>query len=319
MPFLRASRKKRILVFRNGVRMELDWTSYRKFRDLFEYLHDQQFRIETISNQLTVRKTSPKFSCSVPSFAFLLFFDFVLSLAAQNWIVEQINDSSFMVSKAKISYRINTLNETLYEVKSEKVTWIGPMDSLRAYFLECENGIYNYNYAGKTVLDVGGFCGETAVFFSSRGAKKVIIYEPVKAHHELIRKNIELNAIEAEQYEKGIGEKNESVTINYDTADWGFGNSSKGKNKITIEIKSTTEVIEESKADVAKIDCEGAEISLANVPGKSLATIKHYIVETHTKAIKDILETKFLRCGFTRTRRSQHLSGEIWVVYFEHK
>ncbi len=35
------------------------------------------------------------------------------------------------------------------------------------------------NISGKTVLDVGGFLGESALFFLSKGAKKVFVVEPI--------------------------------------------------------------------------------------------------------------------------------------------
>jgi FkbM family methyltransferase len=202
-------------------------------------------------------------------------------------------------------------------MSSEKIKLVGPLDALHVYFLECENGVYDYDYNNKVVLDVGGFCGETAVFFSSRGAKKIIIYEPVLAHHELIRKNMALNGIEAELHEEGIGEKDESKIISYESANCAFGSLSAGKNRLKVKLKSVTKVIEESRADVGKFDCEGAEVSLVKVPKEILRNITFYMIETHRPEIRRAIMEKFSRVGFKSARSPVDLAKDISVLYFE--
>ena len=317
VPFLKAGPQNRKIFFRNGITMEVDLAGYRKIRDLFYYLGDQKFNIEKSNQGFVVSKKHPLFSCLAPSVETLPFFDFLLSLTSQNWNVSQIDALTFKVDKTPSFYEIQRLDGRLFVAKSERVSFMGPAESLMAYFLECEKGVYDYDYKGKTVLDVGGFCGESAVFFASRGARKVIIYEPVKAHHELIRKNVAMNAVNAELHEEGMGEKNGSLSINYEAADLGFGLLNKGEKTLTIQIKSAQDIISQSQADIAKVDCEGAEISLVGVPRDILGLIPFYIIETHTKAIQDAVTKKFIESGFTQTRVPEHLSGEISVVYFE--
>ncbi len=93
---------------------------------------------------------------------------------------------------------------------------------------ELRTGEYECDCRDKVVLDVGGFEGESAVYFWSKGAKKIIIYEPVAAHVEFIKKNIELNHINAEIHQSGIGNRNGTETIEYNETDPGFGVLSKG-------------------------------------------------------------------------------------------
>ena len=189
---------------------------------------------------------------------------------------------------------------------------------MKAYLLEFEKGAYNHNYTDKTVLDIGGFCGESAVFFKKKGAKKIIIYEPVKAHHQLIRQNIAMNSINAELHEEGIGEKDAFVNINFDEVDLGFGLLSKGNKQIEIKIKNVQDVIRQCQADIAKIDCEGAEISLLSVPKEVLGLIKVYIVETHSKEIESAIIKKFTESGFIQTREPEQLFGETASInHFE--
>jgi FkbM family methyltransferase len=314
---LKSGSQTRRIVFRNGVAMMLDLVDYRKMRDLFLYLNDQKLTVKKCNGGFIVNKKNPSFSCSVPSVKSLPFFRFLLALANQNWNIRQIDASIFKVDKTPLYYEIKKLGDNLFAAKSERITLMGPVESLMAYFLECTKGVYDYDYNGKTVLDIGGFCGETAVFFASKGAKKVIVYEPVKMHHELIRKNVKLNRVNAELHQEGIGEKNGELSITYEETGLGFGLPSNGKKTITIEIKSAADIIIQSKADVAKIDCEGAEISLVNVPSDVLGLIVFYMVETHTKSIQEAVTKKFIESGFSQARVPKHLENEIYVVYFQ--
>lgn len=61
---------------------------------------------------------------------------------------------------------------------------------------DLEKNYLRENIQGKVVLDVGGFLGETTVYFIKKGkASKVLVFEPVPEHTVYIKKNIELNNI----------------------------------------------------------------------------------------------------------------------------
>jgi hypothetical protein len=75
--------------------------------------------------------------------------------------------------------------------------------------------------------------------------------------------------------------------------------------------------LDESKADVAKIDCEGAEVSLVTVPKETLRKIPTYFVETHSPAIRRTIERKFTDCGFRMRRAPQELAPNISMLFFE--
>jgi len=70
---------------------------------------------------------------------------------------------------------------------------------------EIDSGIYDCDCRGKVVLVVGGFEGDSAVYFWAMGARKVIIYETVLEHQKFIEENVRLNNINAEVYNEGIG------------------------------------------------------------------------------------------------------------------
>jgi FkbM family methyltransferase len=181
--------------------------------------------------------------------------------------------------------------------------------------LECESGIYGFDFKDKVVLDVGAYCGESAVFFSSHGAKKVILYEPFSGHQTCIKNNISLNHMNAELHNEGVGAKDEPLMINYDDADLGFGLKNEGKNQTLIKVRNISDVLNESGADIAKIDCEGAEISLNEVSKSVLRKISLYIIETHNSAIKKALTKKFEAAGFRHMHEPVHIAESIDILY----
>jgi FkbM family methyltransferase len=179
--------------------------------------------------------------------------------------------------------------------------------------------IYYTDCSNKVVLDVGGFIGETAVFFSAWGAKKVIIYEPVASNHEFIKTNIALNSINAELHEEGIGEKDGYETIHYDALGVGFGFKDKGTHEMQIKNRNIRCVIDESGADIAKFDCEGAEESLLGVLSETLRKIGLYIIEVHTPEVKKALTDKFKSSGFELVKDLPNETDEKVSVIFLQK
>jgi FkbM family methyltransferase len=258
--FMKISDRKKSIVFRNGIKMDLKWEEYRQLRNWLEYLRSEGFTIERVNGARA---------------------------------------HAFRIKKNNFSCVVSKLSDDLFSFESDKVRLVGPLDALTVYFFECEIGLYDCDCKDKVVLDVGGYCGETAAFFSSRGAKRVIVYEPVAAHHAFIKRNVALNSVQAEVHEEGIGEQDGTQTIHYQkSAGLSFGILSTGKNEIRVKVRAAANIIEESRADIGKFDCEGAEMSLIKVPKEILRRIDLYIIETHTPKINKAIIEKFSRTGF---------------------
>jgi len=124
----------------------------------------------------------------------------------------------------------------------------------------------------------------------------------VAANLRFIRENIRLNNVNAEIHEEGIGVEDGEITVPYDEANNCFGLSKTGPHEMTIKIRNITKVVDESGANVAKIDCEGAEESLLNVPTETLRRVELYIIEVHTPEIKRKVIQKFKESGFNLTK-----------------
>jgi FkbM family methyltransferase len=286
--FLKVYSSRRNITFRNGIKMDLNWGEYCKVRALLENLQSKAFTIEKVDDTYRVRRGHVKLARAL-----------------------------FCIKQNNLNYIVCQLDDGLYSVESERIKMIVPLSALIVYFGECASGTYDCDYNNKVVLDVGGFCGETAVFFSSLGAKRVIVYEPVVAHHAFIRRNMTLNVIEAELHEEGIGEEDGIRTIHYKSADTGFGILSKGENELKIRVRNVADVIEESGADIGKFDCEGAEKSLINVPKEILRRIDLYVIEAHTPEIRRAVMDKFSNAGFRLLRSYGDGRGALSVLHFK--
>ena len=158
--------------------------------------------------------------------------------------------------------------------------------------------MYDADCRGKIVLDIGGCVGETAVHFTRRGAAKVIVYEPSAENQEYLNHNCAVNGVNAEIHDEGVGPRDEVVTVNYENLDGNLGVASKGSRWISFKLRNLADVISTSGADVAKLDCEGGEQALVDVPPATLRMIETYMIEAHGHGVRDALVAKFAACGF---------------------
>jgi FkbM family methyltransferase len=157
------------------------------------------------------------------------------------------------------------------------------------------------DFKGKTVLDVGGYIGDTAVLFHSLGAKRLVIYEPVEEHLPLMMKNIGLNHIDAEVKGLGVGASKGSQEVHYSALDLRFGREKPGDpgtKTRTIPLEDIRTVVLESRADIAKFNCETCERAILSLDEEVLRKIPLYVVETHGRDLDADLLEKFRRAGF---------------------
>lgn len=235
---MKRSKNRKAITFRNGLTYTLDWPQFRTFRDIYSLL--ARYRVTQMNEDLfKIEDQKSEVVCNCQLMP--------------------------VICKIMEDFTINQTGEDTFHIKKENFQAVGSKEMLICV-QELKTGEYECDCQNKVVLDVGGFEGESAVYFWSKKAKKIIVYEPVAAHVRFIETNITLNKIDAELHLAGIGNKNGTRLIEYNTTDPGFGFLSKGSRSMEIEIRDVSEVILDSGAEVAKFDCEGAEESLVNVP-----------------------------------------------------
>jgi FkbM family methyltransferase len=183
-----------------------------------------------------------------------------------------------------------------------------------------EKNYHVFDYLDKTVLDVGGFMGETAVLFTSWGAGRVVVYEPVPENARWVKLNTAMNKIDAEVHNEGIGEKDGEVIVKYGNIDPAFGLPNQGKKTLKIKVKNASDLIQGSHADIAKIDCEGGEIHLLKVANKILCSIPSWIIECHDEKVAKSMLKKFKDAGFDgKGKRSSRNSVFLLIFRLNQK
>ena len=282
------SKHKRRIIFRNGLSIELSFQEYLRVRKLIA----SGCKVEKLNDtQLTVRGRNFEIKCS-----------------SELWGV-----LANLQKEVKIK-RFGQIDRDTFKVETDKLILIGNLEMLHA-LIEINRGFYSCECLDKVVLDVGGFQGETGAYFSSLGAKKVIIYEPVAMHQRIVETNIALNNVNAELHQEGIGNMNGYQSISYENYGLKFGLVN-GTKSVEIRIRNIVDVIKESQPDIAKFDCEGAEIALLQVPISILRTVSYYMIEVHSSKIKEAINTKFNASGFKPTKNFKNTCEQTSIIHF---
>jgi len=267
---MKRKKNRKSVTFRNGLTFSLTWPQFRVFRDSYSILANYSITQES---------------------------DDLFRIKGQNSEVVCSSQLTPLVCDLMRDFAVNQIERGTFHVKNGDFQAVGSASMLTCV-KELQAGEYECDCQNKVVLDIGGFEGESAAYFWSKKARRIIIYEPVEEHIQWIGKNISLNKIDAEVYQAGIGNKNGTKTIQFDEVDIGFGLLNMGSKSREIKIRDISEVIKESGADVAKFDCEGAEESIIEVPAEILRKINCYLVEVHSEEIREAILRKFHETGF---------------------
>lgn len=261
---------RKTVTFRNGSTFNLSWPQFRLFRDYYPVLAGHSIA-QVGDDSFKVCSAEGTVVCGVQ------LLPLVCSLMG-DFAITQTGHDTFHIKNG--SFQVEGTAEMLVCIK------------------ELMAGEYDCDCKGKIVLDVGGFQGESAAYFWSKEASRIIIFEPVREHVKWIEKNIQLNNMDAEVHCAGVGSRNGKRTVRCDRTSIGFGLTNEGSRSVEIKLRDVSEVLSESGADLAKFDCEGAEESLLHVPSQTLRKIKHYIIEVHSPEVRQAILEKFTRAGF---------------------
>ena len=253
--------KTGFITFKNGSKFKLNWSDFLMLRDSYQFW--SKYTVEQIDIGLFKLKRG----------------DF--EVTGNPYLICSITELT-----EKYTYAIEVKGDDLYNLKGGQLNF-NFLGSSEMLFIvkELHTGFYDCDCRGKTVLDIGAFEGETAVYFSNLGAKKIVLYEPIPDFFQIAKQNAKRNNVNAELHNQGIAEKDGPLTVEFCS------------KKTACQVKNVTSVIVESGADIAKIDCEGAEESLVNVPDEILQRVSLYMIEIHSAKIREKLFRKFAAAG----------------------
>ena len=293
---LKLSNKTASITFKNNNTLELDWREFCILRE-FAVANPEAF------TQLHIKKEGSQFFVEAENY----------KVSGSASMLYQILLGYLLYQKLELTSCISECG--LVSIKSPEQEFRGSINIL-VVLNELKEGMYNANFKGKNVLDIGGFQGETAIYFSTQGASKVIVYEPVPGNCQLIKENLFLNQIDnVDLQEAGVSDVNGSKTIHYDQFELDFGYKNAGLKELTFKVESIAEVLQKTKPDIAKIDCEGAEQYLVDVRNDVLRATNFYMIEAHQKWIRTALISKFTQAGF-KLMKEKRVGKNVTVVYF---
>lgn len=219
----------------------------------------------------------------------------------------------------QIKHRKKRVSDDLYFWEFNSTRWLANLDHIYGLY-EYLNGSFETFYScqirDKVVLDVGGYIGDTALYFLKRGAKRVIIYEPVEKNVLCMRYNVHpyKDVVEIEQ--KAVAERDGEMTIhsNYPPGHIGFGNR-QGRYHLSVMGESFHSILSKTQADIAKVDCEGNEKYLLGVEESLLRRIPYWMIEIHDNQLSERLNQKFLSAGFEKVPVSLP-AGHLSIAHF---
>jgi FkbM family methyltransferase len=188
----------------------------------------------------------------------------------------------------------------------------GPIETFS--IVQVVEGVYDgFDYNDSVVLDIGGFIGDTALFFIAKGAKKVIVYEPVPENADEIIRNAAINGLSGRVIVKPFAVTDTDGYIevikskDYGTVGFSVLAQYTGET-VKLPSRSWQSVLLEGVAegvDVAKVDCEGCEVGLLSVDPQLIAKVPRWIIETHTKKLSKCIMELFTKLGYECVRTKE--------------
>lgn len=221
-----------------------------------------------------------------------------------------------------VKFRKKRVKEDIFEWEYLQETiygnWPQMMGLIAEYFSGLFDTIYHYDWKGKTVLDIGGFVGDSALFFLKKGAKKVIIFEPLSKNILALQYNLKAFKDKIEIEKKAVAEKQGEITLYSDEPEGGLGFGSKqGSFQIQCEGMPIEDILDRhSNVDIVKMDCEGGEKYLLNLNPEKIQSIPYWIVETHTSELYYQIPQKFHACGFHQVYEKS-LNEHTFLFHFK--
>jgi len=212
---------------------------------------------------------------------------------------------------------------------------IHPGNTIGEAFVQDIHTIRNDDdYTGKIVVDVGAECGDTSLFYASRGAT-VYAFEPMKAHFDAMIRNLSLNPKLSKQItpiNAAIGKDGMLKFYHSDRSSIAgtssFVYNAHGKNAIVFDniqgysLSSAIKKYNIPHVDILKTDCKGCEFFLrkedlekvdkVKIEYESFGYTKHNLTELTKVLDESGFEYMLYRINPTRDRFSNFISGHLF-------
>lgn len=219
------------------------------------------------------------------------------------------NFSNVFIYPCKFAYLLSTRRVSIIRLRNTFTLDIRPYGRLEGNFFDVCRCAIEMN--GKTywhmaqvkdavVVDVGAYIGDTALFFTKRGARMVYSFEPYHSYYEQAKRNTS-GLSNVLLFEYGLDKESNQSRISGSL----MGKSAGGNSGEIIQLRSFNDTIweivkKEGRIGFLKMDCEGCEWNLIpNADSKLFEMIDSVGLEIHDD-YKDpmILVSKLEALGF---------------------
>ncbi len=178
--------------------------------------------------------------------------------------------------------------------------------------------LYKFDWQDKNVVDIGGFIGDTALYFLSRGAKKVVVYEPVPKNVKVMSMNLDGKEKQVECHQMALAAENGPVFFSseHPEGSCGFGQACPGNYRTECKGITISKILGDNHPiDVIKVDCEGGEEHLLDMSYGEIRSIPYWIIETHTTDLYKNIIRKFSDNGFALVYDNM-LAPTVSLIHF---
>lgn len=171
--------------------------------------------------------------------------------------------------------------------------------------------------AGKHVLDIGGFIGETAVLFHHWGARFVTLVEGVPENLPLIQANVTNHAVPHRLIRAFVGGAASTRLVRFHKLGGSFGlDNRRAPHAREIQVTPMPSMLlSAGDYDVVKCDCEGGEEGFLTTPLDLLRRASTYVIEIHGLALARDVGAKFISSGYVAQSCSEPRARNQVMVF----
>lgn len=227
-------------------------------------------------------------------------------------------------------YLVSNISKDHIEYEDDLVTITSPLFSSKKILIHggVNNGDIVHVFLGRDyeklpvrdrfVVDIGANIGDTALFFVTCGAKKVIAVEPYKKNFDLAKKNIQVNDFgdKIELLLAGCAAKTGFITIDPQHEVSVESVLEDNQNGIKVPLVTLEDIVKRFEIppdSILKIDCEGCEYDIINnTPTDILQKFSHIQIEYHYGYRN--LKNKLEKCGFEVRATRPHATDIIHTL-----
>ena len=232
----------------------------------------------------------------------LLLDDFPFVIVLKNnrvYSVTRPGEASYAKYLTRYDATIDNNNILRLNVENQEIKLVGYGQSCvsEVFF---EEDYAKLNVFGKDVIDVGANIADSAIYFTLKGAKRVIAIEPILSTYQVAQRNLNINNMSnVILINAGIGKISKEIEIDPSIESNGGNVISELRGGYKIPLYSIEYLLDHFSVfdAILKMDCEGCEYeSILNTGNIYLRRFSAIMIECHygnTKIIEKLSHTGF--------------------------